>query len=140
VYCTGSGGRGSIPQPDQHLTSVDPLTLQSTVLSQEVGGADGVEVSNRPSKGPGDRAVFVGQGEDVFGEGHRSVACELSVLYRVKGEEVNPRRSCPPGTGAAAHGCRSHSRGDGRGRSSHGCGAAPPTRSVPPTVRWSRGR
>ena len=105
-------------------------------------GADGVDHPIRV----GIKTVV--DGGDGFEDGHRiGVGC-LWYCSRWRGQAsthpppqgVTPRRSCPPGTGAAAHGCRSHSRGDGRGRSSHGCGAAPPARAVPPTVRWSRGR
>ena len=52
-----------------------------------------MKVGNRPSEGPGDRAVFVGQGKDVFREGHRSVSVELRESYHETGAG---RRTPPP--------------------------------------------
>ena len=81
----------SVPQPDQVLSSIDPITDsgEGGVLLQE-GGGYRVKVSDGVSEGPGDRAVGVGQGEDVFREGHRSVSVELRESYHETGQGTNP--------------------------------------------------
>ncbi len=90
----------SVSQPDQVLPSIDPITDSGKggVLHQE-GGGHGVQVSDGVSEGPGDRAVGVRQGEDVFREGHRSVSVELRESYHETGAGHEPHPHEPLGVG-----------------------------------------